>query len=132
MKRSLTQFLFVDASTLTLYWAMTCLMISPSDVGLPSLPAADKSTAGMVKVSVTIFCFTAVGLMRVAADAPQAEVAGLFVGCVGASDGNASSDSVLGVPFWDDWRGAAGVGSFRLGNGSGAPSRLCRLYKIVN
>ena len=36
-------FWFVDASSLTLYCAWTCLMISPSEVGLPSLPAVDRS-----------------------------------------------------------------------------------------
>lgn len=43
---------FVDASILTLNLFMTCFMISPRVIGLPSLPAEERSIAVSVKDSV--------------------------------------------------------------------------------
>ena len=105
---------------------MTCLLISPRDVGLPSLPAVDKSTDEMVKVSDTTGCFEAAGLMRGPALAPHAEATGLLAAWgAGARDGNASCDSVSTVPLDGVARGLIGASSTKLGNGSGAPSSSC-------
>ena len=74
-------------------------MISPSVVGLPSLPAVERSTTGVVNVSVRSVCFGATAaLMR--GPAPQAALGAAVVGAdaAGASDGKASTEPVSGVP----------------------------------
>ena len=122
-------FWFVDASSLTLYWDITCFAISPRVVGLPSLPAEDRSMDERENVSETTGCFEAAGLMRGPAPAPHAEAAGLLAAWgAGARDGNASWDSVSMVPLVAGARGLTGVSSTKLGNGSGAPSSSCLFY----
>lgn len=102
-------------------------MTSPRVVGFPSLPAVDRSTAGIVKDSETWCCFEAVALMRGAPAEPQA-VAGLLalLAAEGARDGKASTESVLSWPL-DEGVGAIGAGSGVGGKGSGAPSSSCLL-----
>ena len=90
-------FWFVEASSLTLCCDMTCFMISPRVVGLPSLPAADKSTTGVVKDSEKTGCLEAVALIRGAA-VQVVETAGLPTE-EGARDGNASAELVSTPPF---------------------------------
>lgn len=124
-------FWFDDASTLTLCFAMTCFMISPSVTGLLSLPAVDKSIVESVKVSVTTFCLGTEGLMRGAA-LPQDEATGLVDGAgAAASDGKACSDSVSrgAAPFDGPLRAgfAGALSSLREGKGSGVPSSWCLL-----
>lgn len=70
-------------------------MISPSDVGLPSLPAVDRSATGVVNESENRGCFDAVALIR---GALQAET-GAFpaAGAEEASDGKATSELVSGL-----------------------------------
>ena len=69
---------FVNASSLTLYCDITCLLISTRDVGLPSLPAEDRSMDERENVSETTGCFEATGLMRGPAAALQADATGLL------------------------------------------------------
>jgi hypothetical protein len=45
-------FWLVEASILILWFAITCFIISPRVVGLPSLPAEERSIADKVKDSV--------------------------------------------------------------------------------
>ena len=126
-------FWFVDASSRTLYCAWTCLMTSPRDVGLPSLPTVDGSIEGRTNVSETRGCLDAAGLMRGPAFAAHAEATGLLPAwAAGARDGKASWDSVstlwLPLPLDAVARALTGVSSTRLGNGSGAPSSSCLFW----
>lgn len=108
---------------------MTFLMTSPRVVGFPSLPAVERSTAGMVKDSETWCCLEAVALIRGAPAALHAE-GGLLVVFAAevAREGKASTESVLSWPV-DEGVGAEGAGSRVGGKGSGAPSSSCFLYK---
>lgn len=121
-------FWFPEASSLTLYLAMTCFIISPRVAGLPSFPG-DKSNAPNVNVSVTPVGFTAVGLMRgplphAAFGAPLA--AGEPVESEGKAVWELVSNSCLEGTGVDE-ETLTGV-SFREGKGSGAPSKLCFFY----
>lgn len=107
---------------------MTLLMTSPRVVGFPSLPAVERSTAGMVKESETWCCLEAVALIRGAPAALHAEGGLVVVGAAeGAREGKASTESVLSWPL-EEGAGAAGAGSFVGGKGSGAPSSSCFLW----
>lgn len=99
-------------------------MISPSVVGLPSLPAFERSIAERVKESVKTGVLMTLGLMRGPEAPPQAGAVTLEgADAAEAREGNADSD-----PVSNDPRGGRalcagdGVESLRTGNGSGAPS----------
>ena len=96
-------------------------MISPSEVGLPSLPGV--SIAERVNESVKTGVLITLGLIRGPEAAPQAGVALTVTGAADAREGKADSDSVS-----NDSEAACNLcagdetGSLRAGNGSGAPS----------
>jgi hypothetical protein len=72
---------------------MTCFMISPRVVGLPSLPAEERSIADKVKDSVA---WEVCAARRGPAVAPQAEETDLEMAPgVEMRDGNASGELVL-------------------------------------
>jgi hypothetical protein len=98
--------------------------------GLPFLELA-SSMSGKVKLSEARCCLGIAGLMRGPVLVPQAGLAGAAAaGADGASDGNARCDSVSTCAGVDALaRGLTGE-SFRLGNGSGAPSSSCLFYVI--
>lgn len=107
-------------------FAITCFSTSPSVTGLPSLPADEKSSAPSVKFSVMSGVVWTAGAMRGPAD--HVDARGACALGVGASDGNASSDSVSrdagaeGPPLRF---GRAGELLPSAGNGSGVPSSSC-------
>lgn len=114
---------------MTLYFAITDFMVSPSVPGLPSLPAFERSMAERVNESVKTGVLTTLGLIRGPEAAPQAGVVELGgTGAVDAREGNADSDSVSNNPG-APWVLGAGdkTGSLRAGKGSGAPSSWCLL-----
>jgi hypothetical protein len=84
--------------------------------------------SGKVKLSEARCCLGIAGLMRGPVLVPQADLAGAATAGAGASDGNARCDSVSTCAGVDALaRGLAGE-SFKLGNGSGAPSSSCLFY----
>jgi hypothetical protein len=112
---------FVDASTLTLCFAMTWRIISPSVVGRPSLPAVERSMTVSVNDSEIIGVWAA-ALMRCIGAAPQACPAGFVGAPAGASEGNAVSEATsMSVACDRAFRGLAGDSGVA-GKGSGAPS----------
>jgi hypothetical protein len=79
-------------------------MISPSVVGLPSLPAFERSIAERVNESVKRGVFITLGLIRGPEAPPQAGAVALEgTGAADAREGNADSDSVSNNPraAWD-------------------------------
>lgn len=87
----------MDASSLTLYWASrTYFMISPcGDVGVPSLPAVERSPTGLVSESENVDCFGMVALMRGANHAKTEALAA--AGEEDACDRKAMTELVSGV-----------------------------------
>lgn len=80
-----------DASNLTLYFTITCFMTSPNVAVLPSLPTFDKSMAFKVNKSVNTGALGIAGLIRAAAEEPQADVEGAFG--EGAADARAGNEA---------------------------------------
>lgn len=79
---------------MTLYFATIPFIISARLIGLPSLEL-DSSMSVRVKLSEARGCLAAAGLIRGPVLVPQAGLAGgEAAGTEGASDGNASWDSV--------------------------------------
>jgi hypothetical protein len=100
-------------------------MISPRVVGLPSLPACERSITERVNESVKTGVLITFGLIRGPEAAPQAgAVVRVGTGAADAREGNADSDSVSNGAEEDGWY--LGVEeetwSPRAGKGSGAPS----------
>jgi hypothetical protein len=78
---------------LTLYLAITCLITSPSEADLPSLPALLKSMDDKVKDSVKTGALLTLGLIRGPVADPQTEEALVF-GVAETREGKATSSVV--------------------------------------
>ena len=84
-----------------------------------------------VKLSEARGCLETAGLMRGPVLVPQVGLAGAAAGTDGAREGNANWDAVSTCGRVEGLGRCFAGESFRVGNGSGAPSSSC-LFWIVN